>query len=96
MRGGGFVDQWRVRGEGVEGFAVGCDIEQAMALELAVHLDQGLADFAQQSDGGRLIMPVGPPSHQQMIRLSRRGDTFERDILGSFGFVPLVADEPAN
>ena len=47
---------------------------------------------AQLADGGRLIMPVGPPSHQQMIRLARRGDAFERDNLGSFGFVPLVAD----
>jgi protein-L-isoaspartate(D-aspartate) O-methyltransferase len=46
----------------------------------------------QLADGGRLLMPVGPPSHQQMIRLMRRGDTFERDNLGSFGFVPLVAD----
>ncbi len=47
---------------------------------------------AQLADGGRLIMPVGPPSHQQMIRLARRGDAFERNNLGSFGFVPLVAD----
>lgn len=47
---------------------------------------------AQLADGGRLIMPVGPPSHQQMIRLARRGAHFERDNLGSFGFVPLVAD----
>jgi protein-L-isoaspartate(D-aspartate) O-methyltransferase len=47
----------------------------------------------QLADGGRLIMPVGPPSHQQMYRLTRRGDHWERDNLGSFGFVPLVADE---
>jgi hypothetical protein len=26
-----------------------------------------------------------------MIRLTRRGDDFERDNLGGFGFVPLVA-----
>jgi protein-L-isoaspartate(D-aspartate) O-methyltransferase len=46
----------------------------------------------QLADGGRLLMPVGPPSHQQMIRLTRHGNTFDRDNLGSFGFVPLVAD----
>jgi protein-L-isoaspartate(D-aspartate) O-methyltransferase len=46
----------------------------------------------QLADGGRLIIPVGPPSHQSMIRLTRNGDTFERDNLGSFGFVPLVSD----
>jgi protein-L-isoaspartate(D-aspartate) O-methyltransferase len=47
----------------------------------------------QLADGGRLIIPVGPPSHQQMLRLTRRGERFERDNLGSFGFVPLVPDE---
>jgi protein-L-isoaspartate(D-aspartate) O-methyltransferase len=47
----------------------------------------------QLADGGRLMMPVGPMAHQQMIRLTRRGNSFERDNLGSFGFVPLVADE---
>jgi protein-L-isoaspartate(D-aspartate) O-methyltransferase len=44
--------------------------------------------------GGRLIMPVGPPSHQQMVRLiSHAGHQWERDVLGSFGFVPLVAGD---
>jgi protein-L-isoaspartate(D-aspartate) O-methyltransferase len=47
----------------------------------------------QLADRGRLIMPVGPPSHQQMLRLTRRGNTFDRDNLGGFGFVPLVSDE---
>lgn len=41
-------------------------------------------------DGGRLVIPVGPPSHQQMFRLTRHGENWERDNLGSFGFVPLV------
>jgi protein-L-isoaspartate(D-aspartate) O-methyltransferase len=44
----------------------------------------------QLADGGRLVIPIGPPSYQQMVRLTRRGDEFDRDDLGSFGFVPLV------
>ena len=47
----------------------------------------------QLADGGRLVIPVGPPAHQQMIRLTRHGDQWDRDNLGSFGFVPLVGDE---
>jgi hypothetical protein len=39
-----------------------------------------------------LVIPIGPPAHQQMIRLTRRGDAWDRDNLGSFGFVPLVGD----
>jgi protein-L-isoaspartate(D-aspartate) O-methyltransferase len=46
----------------------------------------------QLADGGRLVIPIGPPAHQQMIRLTRRGDAWDRDNLGSFGFVPLVGD----
>ncbi len=45
----------------------------------------------QLADGGRLVIPIGPPAHQQMIRLTRRGNEFIRDALGSFGFVPLVS-----
>jgi protein-L-isoaspartate(D-aspartate) O-methyltransferase len=44
----------------------------------------------QLADGGRLLIPVGHDSRQQMIRLTRHGDTFSREDLGTFGFVPLV------
>ena len=47
----------------------------------------------QLADGGRLVIPIGPPAHQQMIRLIRRGDKWDRDNLGSFGFVPLVGND---
>lgn len=48
------------------------------------------AYMGQLADGGRLVMPVGPFSHQEMIRLTRSGNDFNRQELGSFGFVPLV------
>jgi protein-L-isoaspartate(D-aspartate) O-methyltransferase len=47
----------------------------------------------QLADGGRLVIPIGPPGHQQMYRFTRRGDEYYGDNLGSFGFVPLVSDE---
>jgi protein-L-isoaspartate(D-aspartate) O-methyltransferase len=48
-------------------------------------------DYTKQlADGGRLVIPVGPPAGQQMFRFTRRGDRFLRQGLGSFGFVPLV------
>lgn len=45
----------------------------------------------QLAEGGRLIIPIGPPSRQQMYRFTRRGIHFDRESLGSFGFVPLVS-----
>jgi protein-L-isoaspartate(D-aspartate) O-methyltransferase len=47
----------------------------------------------QLADGGRLLIPIGPKSHQQMFRFTRRGDEWHGDRLGSFGFVPLVSEE---
>jgi protein-L-isoaspartate(D-aspartate) O-methyltransferase len=44
----------------------------------------------QLADGGRLVIPIGPASRQQMVRHIRRGDQWQSDKLGSFGFVPLV------
>lgn len=52
-----------------------------------------LAYREQLTDGGRLIIPVGPPSAQEMLRITRQGDSFVSEDLGSFGFVPLIAGE---
>ena len=46
----------------------------------------------QLAEGGRLLIPIGPPSHQQMVRIMRRGGKLQHEVLGSFGFVPLVSD----
>jgi protein-L-isoaspartate(D-aspartate) O-methyltransferase len=50
-------------------------------------------DYQKQlADSGRIVIPVGRNSRQEMIRITRRGDQFEYEDLGTFGFVPLVAD----
>jgi protein-L-isoaspartate(D-aspartate) O-methyltransferase len=48
------------------------------------------AYLEQLIDGGRIVVPIGPSGHQQMIRLTRRADQWQEERLGSFGFVPLV------
>ncbi len=41
--------------------------------------------------GGRLVMPVGPWTLQQLVRVTRTGDiAYEREDLGMVQFVPLV------
>ena len=43
--------------------------------------------------GGRLIIPVGDRSVQQMHRITRMGDdAFEEEVLDDFKFVPLLSD----
>ena len=44
-------------------------------------------------EGGRLVIPVGASGRQDLLRITRRGDDFERDLLGPVSFVPLVAGQ---
>jgi protein-L-isoaspartate(D-aspartate) O-methyltransferase len=39
---------------------------------------------------GRLIVPAGPEGKQQLLRIVRREQGLERQVLGSVSFVPLV------
>lgn len=50
----------------------------------------------QLTDGGRLVIPIGPAGHQQLTRFTRRGNDWYADRLGSFGFVPLVSAGSAD
>jgi len=44
----------------------------------------------QLDEGGRLVIPVGGRRGQQLIRITRRGNDFEREQLLPVTFVPLV------
>jgi len=44
----------------------------------------------QLADGGRLVAPVSRGSAQVLLRLTRRGDVFEQEELGSARFVRLI------
>src|SRR6202000_3441930 len=43
----------------------------------------------QLADGGRIVIPVGRNSRQEMIRITRHGDQVQHEGLGTFCFVPL-------
>ncbi len=42
--------------------------------------------------GGRLIMPVGQPGHQDLVCLTKHADRTERQNLAAVTFVPLLTD----
>jgi protein-L-isoaspartate(D-aspartate) O-methyltransferase len=46
--------------------------------------------MAQLADGGRLIIPVGPRSHQELLAITRRDDQFEEELIDHVIFVPLL------
>ncbi|MBR9978581.1 MAG: protein-L-isoaspartate(D-aspartate) O-methyltransferase [Bacteroidetes bacterium] len=47
----------------------------------------------QLKDGGRLVIPVGDQSTQEMILIRRQGEEFVRSRHAGFKFVPLVGKE---
>jgi protein-L-isoaspartate(D-aspartate) O-methyltransferase len=49
------------------------------------------AMLAELDEGGRLVIPAGASGHQSLLRITRRGDSFERESLSAVSFVPLVA-----
>jgi protein-L-isoaspartate(D-aspartate) O-methyltransferase len=40
--------------------------------------------------GGRLVVPAGPEGNQQLLRIVRREQGLEKQVLGAVSFVPLV------
>jgi len=46
--------------------------------------------LAQLDEGGRLLIPVGSSGRQSLVRVTRRGDTFDQEVLGAVSFVPVV------
>ena len=45
---------------------------------------------SQLADGGRLVIPVGPPAHQRLLTIERRGDEYTQTQGEGCVFVPLV------
>lgn len=46
----------------------------------------------QLADGGRLVIPQGDSLWQELVRIVRRGDEFERTVHGAVRFVAFVGD----
>jgi protein-L-isoaspartate(D-aspartate) O-methyltransferase len=46
----------------------------------------------QLAEGGRLLVPVGSREEQQLLMITRKGDSFAQQTLAPVRFVPLVGD----
>ncbi len=55
------------------------------------YLPEALAE--QLAPAGRMVLPVGPPGAQQLIRVSRRDGQLQQEVLETVSFVPLRAGE---
>jgi protein-L-isoaspartate(D-aspartate) O-methyltransferase len=75
-------------GDGFEGWPPFAPFDGIIVAAAAYSVPPALLE--QLGDGGRLIIPVGPDREQQLLRITRRGDRLEREVLGAVTFVPLL------
>ena len=76
-------------GDGFEGWQAYAPYDGIIVAAAAHAVPPALLD--QLAPGGRMVLPVGPEREQQLMRITRRGETFERETLGAVTFVPLLA-----
>jgi protein-L-isoaspartate(D-aspartate) O-methyltransferase len=75
-------------GDGFEGWATYAPFDGILVAAAAHSVPRQLLD--QLGNGGRLIIPVGPDREQQLMRITRRGEIFDRESIGPVTFVPLL------
>jgi protein-L-isoaspartate(D-aspartate) O-methyltransferase len=74
--------------DGSEGFPEGAPFERILVTAGAPAIPRALMD--ELADGGRLVIPVGPPALQRLMIVDRRDDQFDHREGEACVFVPLV------
>lgn len=85
------LDIYNVRyrlGDGWKGWPKYALYDGILVAAAAPELPEKLLE--QLAPGGRLIMPLGPPGSQNLVRVEKLEDHYEQVSLGGVSFVPLV------
>ena len=75
-------------GDGMEGWPGQAPFDGILVAAAPGEIPQPLLD--QLAPGGRLVMPVGRSGDQELLRVTRTDDGFEREHLCRVSFVPLL------
>jgi protein-L-isoaspartate(D-aspartate) O-methyltransferase len=85
----GYTEIQAKQGDGYYGWPEHAPFDAIMVTAAPDHLPQPLAE--QLADGGRLVIPIGPPgSYQSLWQFTRAGDSLEARNLGGVAFVPFT------
>ncbi len=78
-------------GDGSAGWAERAPYDAILVGAAAPAVPAPLRD--QLADGGRLLIPIGDDTGQQLLLIERDGDTWNEDVVERARFVPLVGEE---
>jgi protein-L-isoaspartate(D-aspartate) O-methyltransferase len=82
------VDNVRFRhGDGFEGWPGQAPFDAIIVAAAPAEVPGALLD--QLAPGGRLVIPVGPPGNQELVRITRTESGFAREVLEHVSFVPF-------
>ncbi|RYY15651.1 MAG: protein-L-isoaspartate(D-aspartate) O-methyltransferase [Chitinophagaceae bacterium] len=76
-------------GDGYEGLPTYAPFDKIIVTAAAEEIPPKL--IAQLKTGGKMVIPVGGPGVQQMLRLTKNADgSYEEEVFDNFSFVPMV------
>jgi protein-L-isoaspartate(D-aspartate) O-methyltransferase len=85
----GYTEVQATQGDGYYGWPEHAPFDAIIVTAAPDHLPQPLVE--QLADGGRLVVPIGPPgSYQSLWQFVRIGDDLEARNLGGVAFVPFT------
>jgi protein-L-isoaspartate(D-aspartate) O-methyltransferase len=80
-----------VCGDGYRGLPSEAPFDAILVAAAPDHIPQPLKE--QLAEGGRMVVPIGPPDRDQsLLRLVRRGDRFHEERLFTVRFVPMTGE----
>ncbi len=80
-----------IHGDGTKGYAKQAPYDVIIITAATPKIPRILID--QLADKGRIIAPVGPEYHQELIRIKKIGNKLKEECFGGCIFVPLIRDE---
>lgn len=75
-------------GDGMKGWPTQAPFDGIIVAAAPLTLPEALLN--QLAPGGRLIVPVGPDGQQQLMRITRRDNGIQKEMLGPVAFVPML------
>jgi protein-L-isoaspartate(D-aspartate) O-methyltransferase len=88
LRALGYHNVQIVVGDGTEGWPEGAPFDRILVTAGAPSVPETLP--SQLAEGGRLVIPVGPPGYQRLTLIDHREGRFDRREGEACTFVPLV------